>query len=103
MAQVHITAKFAPGNGATEAQMKPVLKLIRQAQWRWDFIFASHGAAFHAPVETQRILSHSLDKRIRPCLHCKSAFALGKPEAPMPDISTKEKAQLYIGLDMKNN
>jgi nitrite reductase (cytochrome c-552) len=31
----------------------------------------------------------------------KVLFALGKTEAPMPDISTKEKAQLYIGLDMK--
>ena len=102
MAQVHITAKFAWENGATEAQMKPVLKLIRQAQWRWDFIFASHGAAFHAPVETQRILSHSLDKTHQAMLALqKVLFALGKTEAPMPDISTKEKAQLYIGLDMK--
>lgn len=102
LAQVHITAKFAWENGATEAQMKPVLKLIRQAQWRWDFIFASHGAAFHAPVETQRILSHSLDKTHQAMLAFqKVLFALGKTEAPMPDISTKEKAQLYIGLDMK--
>lgn len=26
--------------------MKDVLKLIRQAQWRWDFGVASHGGAF---------------------------------------------------------
>ena len=32
----------------------------------------------------------------------KVLFALGKTEAQMPDISTKEKAQIYIGLDMKD-
>ena len=37
--------------------MKPVLELIRKSQWRWDFITASHGSAFHAPIEAQRVLS----------------------------------------------
>ena len=57
-----ILAKFAWDKGATEGEMADVMKLLRQAQWRWDFAVASHGASFHAPVETQRILAHSLDK-----------------------------------------
>ena len=102
LAQVHITAKFAWENGATEAQMKPVLKLIRQAQWRWDFAVASHGASFHAPVETQRILAHSLDRTLQAQLELqKVLFTLGVADVKMPDISTKSKAQEYIGLDMK--
>lgn len=102
LAQLHIGAKFAWDNGATEEQMKPILKLIRQAQWRWDFVCASHGASFHAPVETQRILSHSLDKTHQATLELqKLLFKLGKPEYKMPDISSKDKAQAYIGLNMK--
>ena len=56
LTKAHIEAKFAWDKGATESQMKNVLKLLRQAQWRWDFALASHGAAFHAPQEVTRIL-----------------------------------------------
>lgn len=103
LAKAHITAKYAWDNGATEAQMKPALKLIRQSQWRWDFAVASHGASFHAPVEIQRILSHSLDRALQAQLALqKVLFALGKSgDVPMPDLSSKEKAQKYIGLDMQ--
>lgn len=65
LAKAHIEAKFAWDKGATEAQMAPVLALLRQAQWRWDFGEASHGAAFHAPQEVQRILSHGLDRAMQ--------------------------------------
>lgn len=34
LAAAHIEAKFAWDKGATEASMKPVLRYIRQAQWR---------------------------------------------------------------------
>ena len=82
--------------------MEPVLKLLRAAQWRWDFAVASHGASFHAPVETQRILSHGLDKSYQAQLEVNKVLKqLGvTEEIPVPDISTKEKAQEYIGLDM---
>ena len=60
LAKAHVEAKFAWDKGATEDQMKDVLKLIRQAQWRWDFGVASHGGAFHAPQEIQRILGNVL-------------------------------------------
>ena len=65
LAKAHIEAKFAWDKGATEDQMKNVLALIRQAQWRWDFGVASHGGCFHAPQEIQRILSHGLDKAMQ--------------------------------------
>ena len=82
--------------------MKDVLKLIRQAQWRWDFGVASHGGAFHAPQEIQRILGNGLDKAMQARLATAKVLAkLGyTDDVPMPDFSTKEKAQQYIGLDM---
>ncbi len=102
LSKTHIMAKAAWDKGATEAQMKKSLDLIRQAQWRWDFAVASHGASFHAPVETQRILAHSLDRTLLAQLELqKVLFAQGVTDVQMPDISTKDKAQAYIGLDMK--
>lgn len=65
LAKAHIEAKFAWDKGATDVQMAEALKLIRQAQWRCDFGVASHGGAFHAPQEIQRILGHGLDKALQ--------------------------------------
>ena len=102
LAKAHIEAKFAWDKGATEDQMKDVLALIRQAQWRWDFGVASHGGSFHAPQEIQRILSHGLDRALQARLAVSKVLAKHgyTEDVPMPDISTKAKAQKYIGLDM---
>lgn len=101
LSKAHIMAKAAWDNGASEAEMKNTLQLLRQAQWRWDFSVATHGGSFHAPIEIQRILAHSLDKTMLAQLEVqKVLFAHGVKDVPMPDISTKAKAQKYIGLDM---
>ncbi len=102
LTKAHIEAKFAWDRGAAENEMKEVLLLIRRAQWRWDFGVASHGGSFHAPQETMRILGHGLNKAFQ------ARMAISKilvshgymGNVPLPDISTKEKAQQYIGLDM---
>ncbi|CAK7017892.1 MAG: Cytochrome c-552 [Desulfovibrio sp.] len=102
LVKAHVMAKAAWDAGATKEEMAAAQKLIRQAQWRWDFSVASHGASFHAPVETQRILAHGLDKSLLAQLELqKVLFAHGVTQVAMPDISTKAKAQAYIGLDMK--
>lgn len=102
LATAHLEAQFAWEKGATETQMKDALQLIRQSQWRWDYAVASHGGSFHAPVEFQRILSHSLDRAHKARFELSKVLArLGYTgEVPLPDISSKEKAQAYIGLDM---
>ena len=102
LAKAHIEAQYAWEKGANEAQMKEALQLIRQAQWRWDFGVASHGASFHAPQEIQRILAHGLDKALQARMAVSKVLASkGVTDVPMPDISTKEKAQLYIRLDIE--
>lgn len=102
LAKAHVMAKAAWDSGATDDKMAGALQLIRQAQWRWDFAVASHGGSFHAPVETQRILAHSLDRSLLAQLELQRVlFALGVSEVELPDISTKAKAQEYIGLDME--
>lgn len=102
LAKAHIEARFAWDQGATENEMQKVLLLLRQAQWRWDFAVSSHGASFHAPQETMRILGHGLDKAFQARMAITKVL-IGHgytADVPLPDISTKEKAQQYIGLDM---
>ncbi|MDR1657050.1 MAG: ammonia-forming cytochrome c nitrite reductase subunit c552 [Deltaproteobacteria bacterium] len=100
LAKTHILTKMAIDGGISDEELAPVRALIRQAQWRWDFGVASHGASFHAPVETQRILSHGLDKTLQAQLLLKDLFRAHNLEiGELPDISTKEKAQQFIGLN----
>lgn len=102
LAKAHIMAKKAWDSGATDVEMAKTLQLLRQAQWRWDFAVASHGGSFHAPIEIQRILAHGLDKSMQAQIETqKVLYAHGVKDVEMPDLSTKAKAQEYIGLDMK--
>lgn len=98
----HIEAKAAWDAGATEKEMAPILKLIRQAQWRWDFCAAGHGNSFHAPLEIARIISTGIDKSHQARFELQKVLAAHnvKTPIPLPDISTKAKAQSYIGLNM---
>ncbi|MFT3739547.1 MAG: ammonia-forming cytochrome c nitrite reductase [Breznakibacter sp.] len=103
LVRVHVEAKKAWDLGASEKQMNPILKDIRHAQWRWDYAAAGHGNAFHAPVETSRIIATGIakaqDARIK--LARVLASLNFNEEVPYPDISTKAKAQEFVGLDMK--
>lgn len=103
LVRMHLEAKKAWDLGATESQMQDILMDIRHAQWRWDYAAASHGASFHSPVEIGRVISGGLD--IATDGRVKLARLLAElgynKEVPVPDISTKEKAQEYIGLDME--
>ena len=100
--RAHIEAKFAWDNGATEEQMQAILMDIRHAQWRWDYAAASHGGSFHSPVETGRIISTGITIAQEGRIKLARLLAnLGfNKEIPYPDISTKAKAQEYIGLDI---
>ena len=100
--RAHVEAKFAWDKGATKAQMKAILQDIRHAQWRWDYAAASHGGSFHAPVEIGRVIGTGIEKAQEARIKLARLLAtLGhnKP-VPYPDISTKAKAQKYIGLPM---
>jgi nitrite reductase (cytochrome c-552) len=102
LAQLHIEAKMAWDAGATEEEMKDVLTLIRHAQWRWDWVAASNGYGIHSPNEALRVLATSIQKSQEARIILASVFAKHNQPYPikMPDITTKELAQNYIGLDM---
>ncbi|WP_435139580.1 ammonia-forming cytochrome c nitrite reductase [Formosa sp. A9] len=103
LVKAHLEAGKAWELGATEEQMKPILTDIRHAQWRWDYAAASHGASFHAPVEIGRVITSglnvALDARVK-LARLLAELGYDKP-LDFPDVSTKEKAQHYIGIDLE--
>ncbi|MDE0562002.1 ammonia-forming cytochrome c nitrite reductase, partial [Algoriphagus sp. NF] len=103
IAMAHIEAAKALELGASETQMKPIQTGIRHAQWRWDFAVASHGAAFHAPLETSRIVTSGTDIIQETRIELTRLLAdLGFNEpVPMPDFESKAALQTYIGLDIE--
>ena len=103
LVRAHVEAQKAWELQATEVQMKDILTGIRHAQWRWDYAAASHGGSFHSPIELGRVISTGItiaqETRIKLArLLASQGF---NKEIPYPDISTKAKAQEFIGLDMK--
>ncbi|MGH1362583.1 MAG: ammonia-forming cytochrome c nitrite reductase [Calditrichia bacterium] len=102
LVRAHVEAKKAWDLGATEQQMTSILKDIRHAQWRWDYSIASHGGSFHSPVEASRIVSTgtAIAQEARVKLARLLAELGFNREVPYPDISTKAKAQILVGLDI---
>ena len=102
LADAHLMAQFAWKHGATETEMTKALSDIRKSQWRWDYAMASHGAAFHAPQECMRLLADAMMYAKDAQLECQKVAGMHgwKGSIPLPDISTREKAAKYIGLDM---
>jgi len=102
IAKAHIEAAKAWELGATEEQMQPIQNGIRHAQWRWDYAVASHGAAFHSPLEVSRIVTSATDiiQETRIALTRLLAGLDFNQPVPMPDFESKEALQAYIGLDI---
>ena len=99
LARAHLEAAKAWELGATEDEMAPILQDIRHGQWRWDFSIAAHGSFFHAPEETLRVLGSAINKGQDARVKLRVVLAkYGAADYEAPDFSTKEKAQVLIGL-----
>lgn len=103
LVRVHFEAQAAWNAGATNDEMADILRNIRHAQWRWDYAIASHGVAAHAPEEALRILGTSIDKSANARVQLVRLLADKgiTQEINIPDISTKQKAQAVLEMDMK--
>ncbi len=101
LAKAHLEAGRAWDAGATDQEMDGALTLIRSGQWLWDYSIASHGAFFHAPEETLRLLSVANDKAQEARLKLVAVLAAhGVLNYEAPDFSTKEKAQALAGVEL---
>lgn len=102
LARAHVEAGRCWELGATDEEMASALKLIRHAQWRWDYVAAANGMGFHSPVESLRILGTSIQKAEKARGILNAILVKRGVEIPidMPDLSSKEKAQEFVGLNM---
>ena len=101
LAKAHLEAGEAWRLGATEAEMKDAQQDIRHSQWKWDMAVAGHGAFFHAPDETLRLLAVANEQAQTARLKLVKVLAkYGAIDFIAPDFSTKESAQTLAGVDL---
>ncbi len=104
IATAHIETQIALAKGVSMEDLASVHGLLRHAQWRWDYVVASVGGAFHAPLESARILGTSIQKAgeaRRQLALILFKKGVDQDKISLPDISSKAKAQKYIGLNME--
>lgn len=102
LAAAHLEAAQAWEAGAETEEMQPVLRAIRHAQWRWDWVAASNGMGFHSPAESLRVLGTAIAKAEQARRLVALVLVRHGATYPveLPDFSSKAKAQALIGLDM---
>ncbi len=98
LSKAHFDVAAAMQAGATDEELEPARKLLRQAQLRWDYVAANNGMGFHSPQECMRILEAAVDLGGQCRVECTRLLAQHGVLKPVeyPDFSTKEKAQALI-------
>jgi len=80
--------------GATDEELAVVRDGLRYAQMHWDLVASSNGMGFHAPQESQRILTTALDRAAQIRLDCARILArYGYSEVLYPDVSSQSRAK----------
>jgi len=96
----HFDVAAAMEAKATDEELAPMRKLIRHAQFRWDYVAANNGMGFHSPQESMRILGDSINNAQTARIHLARLIATkGVTAPPMhPDISDRAKAMATVKL-----
>jgi nitrite reductase (cytochrome c-552) len=83
--------------GVTDAELEEARRLITVSQLYWDYVAANNGMGFHAPQESARILTKSIDFS-KDCLIITATLRAtkGLPAFEMPDVTSQEKAKGFI-------
>jgi len=94
--KAHFDAAAAMQAKATDDELAPARKLIRHAQFKWDYVAANNGMGFHSPQESMRILGNAIDDAQRARLALARLLAVKgiTAEPTYPDYSTREKADI---------
>ena len=92
--KAHFDTAAAIEAGASDDELAPARKLIRHAQFRWDYVAANNGMGFHSPQESMRLLGDSVNQAQEARLLVTRLLASkGISAEPLyPDLSTREKA-----------
>ncbi len=103
LVHAHFDVAAAVQAGAASEDLGEMRKLLRRAQFRWDFVASNNGMGFHSPQESMRLLGEAA--RLAQEARVRAARLLAKrgiTEPPKyPDISTRQKAwdvaQTFVG------
>lgn len=98
LVRAHFDIAAAIEAGAADADLAEARRLLRHAQFRWDFVASHNGAGFHAPQECMRILGDSARQAQEARLIVARLLAArGISAVPAyPDLSSREKAMKVI-------
>jgi len=80
--------------GCDASKLAGPRRLIRHAQFRWDYVAANNGMGFHSPQETTRILGDAANGAQKARLAVARLLAAKgvSSEPKYPDISSRDKA-----------
>jgi nitrite reductase (cytochrome c-552) len=84
--------------GATDEELASVREELRYAQMHWDFVASSNGMGFHAPQESQRILTTALDRAAQVRVTCAQILAKHgyADEVLYPEYDSQAKATAVV-------
>ena len=84
--------------GATDDELAAVRDELRYAQMHWDFVASSNGMGFHAPQESQRILTTALDRAAEVRVACARILAKYgySGEVLYPAWNTRARAEAVV-------
>jgi nitrite reductase (cytochrome c-552) len=94
LVKAHFDVAAAVQAGASAQDVAEARRLVRHAQFRWDYVAASNGMGFHSPQEAMRILGDAVNLAQQARIQTARLLARrGITEPPAyPDVSTREKA-----------
>ena len=104
----HFDIAAAMQAGVPDDELLELRNLLRQAQFRWDYVSSNNGMGFHSPQESMRILGDSVNQAQQVRIMAARLLAKkGLSDSPIyPDLSTRQKAwdiaQGFVGNEPVN-
>ena len=104
LVRAHFDVAAALQIGVSDELLNESRKLLRHAQFRWDFISSSNGMGFHSPQESMRVLGDAaIDAQQVRILVARLLASKGIAREPTyPDTSTRTQAfqvaEAYAGV-----
>ena len=94
LVHAHFDVAAAVQAGVAAEDLAEMRKLLRRAQFRWDFIAANNGMGFHSPQESLRLLGEAANLAQQVRIQAARLLAQRGITVPpkYPDVSTRQKA-----------
>jgi len=105
LVKAHFDIAAGMQSGVTDKDLIEARRLLRQAQFRWDYVSSNNGVGFHSPQESIRILGDSVNQAQQVRLLVARLLAKkGIAADPQyPDVSTRDKAWEIADNFVKGN